>query len=90
MNSLKYFIMFPLGTKQEISRLDELFIEDKYHPIDDNETPMSEVLAIPLERETLKKQKKTQSKHIANFFMRWLCANMLYMLHSKTVIHYIN
>ena len=58
MNSLKYFIMFPLVTKEEISRLDQLFIEDKYHPIDDMETPLSEVLAIPLERETLKKNKR--------------------------------
>ena len=56
--------MFPLGTKEEISRLDQLFIEDKYHPIDDAQTPLSEVLAIPLERETLKKQKKALSKHI--------------------------
>ena len=56
--------MFPLGTKEEICRLDQLFIEDKYHPIDDTQTPLSEVLDIPLERETLKKQKKAQSKHI--------------------------
>jgi len=72
MNSLKYFILFPLGTKEKISRLDQLFIEGKYHPIDDTETLLCEVLAIPLERETLKKQKKTQIKQIEHITITFI------------------
>ena len=48
---IKYIITFPLGTKDEILRLDQLFVEDKFNPVEDRQKPLSELLTIPLEKE---------------------------------------
>ena len=48
---IKYIIPFPLGTKDEMLRLDYLFVEDKFNPVADRQKPLSELLTIPLEKE---------------------------------------
>ena len=63
INSLKYLITFPLGTNEQIARLDQLFLEGKFNPVDDRGKPLGELLAIPLNKESLKKKRKAkQSK----------------------------
>ena len=48
---IKYIITFPLSTKDEMSRLDQLFVEDKFNPVADRQKPLSELLTIPQEKE---------------------------------------
>jgi len=52
--------MFPLGTKEEMYKLDQLFLRGKYHLGADKSKTLAELLAIPLD----KKRKRTQSKII--------------------------
>ena len=42
-----------------MSRLEELFVDNKFHPVDDRGNPLDELLAISLQKET-----KTQSKQL--------------------------
>jgi len=42
-------------------RLEQLFIEGKFHPEDDNLQPLSQLLLLPLNKE-LKAQKRKQGK----------------------------
>jgi len=57
---IKILCYVPTRYQRGISRLDQLFIENKYHPINDTQTPLSEVLAIPLEGETEKTKESTK------------------------------
>ena len=43
-----------------MSRLEQLFIEEKFDPQDDHVMPLPELLAIPLNKEVKKKQKRKQ------------------------------
>jgi len=49
INPFNTFITFPLGTK-EISRLNELFLRKKYHPVANKRKTLAELLAILLDK----------------------------------------
>jgi len=49
------------GNRDEMKRLDQLFVEDKFNPQDDNIPPLQQILALPLDSELQKaKQQKTK------------------------------
>jgi len=74
MNSSKYLITFPLGTSEQMSRLDQLFLEGSFHPVDDRGKSLSDLLAIPLKKSL--ERKRTQSKQPKSisgiFLMRYM------------------
>jgi len=76
-NSLNIFITFPLGAKEEMSRLDELFLRGKYHPVADQSKILTEILAIPLDN----KRKGTQNKTLYNI--------ILIILHNYYITYFV-
>ena len=83
---VKYTITFPLGTKDEMLRLDQLFVEDKFNPVADRQKPLSELLTIPLEKEKKREHKVSNHKRLTkrNGCMR-IRQHIVYylMLHLK-------
>ena len=59
------------GSKEDMNRLEELFMDEKFHPLDSEIPPLPELLAIPLNRELKKKKKSETSMY---------CKNALYKL----------
>ena len=61
--ALSYYIKQVLlsftGTKHEMTRLEQLFMEEKFHPLDDDLKLVAELLLFPLNKE-LKKHKRKQ------------------------------
>ena len=44
-----------------MDRLEQLFMDEKFHPLDSEIPPLSELLAIPLNKELKKKNKKRET-----------------------------
>lgn len=55
------------GSKQNMDRLEQLFIEEKFHPLDPNLPPITDVLTIPLNSELQKKKRKCNNGRFNNY-----------------------
>ena len=47
-----------------MTRLEQLFVEEKFHPLDTEVPPLTELLAIPLKKELKKKRKRQTGTYI--------------------------
>ena len=57
-NNHTSFIRNYTGSKDEVARLEQLFIEQKFHPLDEPLRPLAELLTIPLNKEKKKRKRK--------------------------------
>jgi len=59
-----FFLVTFVGSKKDMDRLDQLFIEGKFNPLDVQLPPLNELLATLLTKAIPKEKKKKKSKGV--------------------------